>query len=107
MLTVQPLLASTKPANACGVRECGTPGVTRTRYIPLRRRALYPGEVRRRIAAPKALDVLYPSHMPFVNGDVVKKLMKRLAIGRLWAYNIKVSEFIPERKGSYLCRTKN
>ena len=76
-------------------------------HLPLRRRALYPGEVRRRIAAPKALDVLYPSHMPFVNGDVVKKLMKRLAIGRLWAYNIKVSEFMPERKGSYLCRTKN
>ena len=37
LLTVQPLLASTKPANACGVWDCGTPGVTRTRYIPLRR----------------------------------------------------------------------
>ena len=36
LLTVQLLLASTKPANACGVRDCGTPGVTRTRYIPLR-----------------------------------------------------------------------
>ena len=38
LLTIQLLLASTKPANACGVRACGTPGVTRTRYIPLRSR---------------------------------------------------------------------
>ena len=85
----------------------GTPGQTLTGGLPLRRRSLYTTELRRRIAAPKALDVLYPSLRPFVNGDMVKKLMKRLAIGRLWAYNIKVSEFIPERKGSYLCRTKN
>ena len=33
----------------CNSRNCstfGTPGETRTHYIPLRRRALYPGEVR-------------------------------------------------------------
>lgn len=36
-----------------------------------------------------------------------KKLGKRLAITSLRAYNTKVSEFIPERKGSYLCRTRN
>ena len=27
----------------------GTPGATRTHYIPLRRRTLYPGEVRGRV----------------------------------------------------------
>ena len=36
LLTIQLLLASTKPANACGVRVCGTPGQTLTGGLPLR-----------------------------------------------------------------------
>lgn len=39
----------------CGVS--GTPGETRTHYIPLRRRTLYPGEVRRQSAAEQRLRV--------------------------------------------------
>ena len=35
----------------------GTPGETRTHYIPLRRRTLYPGEVRRQRAAEQRLRV--------------------------------------------------
>lgn len=31
--------------NSCNYGNNGTPGATRTHYIPLRRRALYPGEV--------------------------------------------------------------
>ena len=34
-----------KCRNSCELRQFGTPGATRTHYIPLRRRALYPGEV--------------------------------------------------------------
>ena len=36
LLTIQLLLASTKPANACGVRDCGTPGQALTGGLPLR-----------------------------------------------------------------------
>ena len=32
------------------LRRGGTPGETRTHYIPLRRRTLYPGEVRGQIS---------------------------------------------------------
>lgn len=54
-----------------------------------------------------ALSSLLFSAHPTQKLGYPKKLWKRLAFDTLRAYNTKVSEFIPERKGSYLCRTRN
>ena len=46
----------------------GTPGETRTHYIPLRRRTLYPGEVRGHIQKIFNYEVLWGS-----NGSIVRR----------------------------------
>ena len=54
------------------LRRGGTPGETRTHYIPLRRRTLYPGEVRghkQRVQGSFYL-ILSSLSSPFVSGAV-------------------------------------